>query len=94
MEATHIMSCLNGCSAQQSKSMGETQMPNQTYQKLVRDRIPEIIRADGKICITEVLSETCYLEMLDSQLEQVRQEKAARRGSFDEKILLKEVRER
>lgn len=106
-------------------------MPNQTYQKLVRDRIPEIIREDGKICITEVLSETCYLEMLDSklaeelteyqesksleeladllevmravvrargwtweQLEQVRQEKAARRGSFDEKILLKEVRER
>ena len=131
MEVTHIMSCLNGCSAQQSKSMGETQMPNQTYQKLVRDRIPEIIRADGKICITEVLAETCYLEMLDSklaeelteyqesksleeladllevmravvrargwtweQLEQVRQEKAARRGSFDEKILLKEVRER
>ena len=28
------------------------------------------------------------------QLEQVRQEKAARRGGFDEKILLKEVRER
>ena len=43
-------------------------MPNQTYQKLVRDRIPEIIREDGKICITQVLSETCYLEMLDSKL--------------------------
>lgn len=103
----------------------------QTYQKLVRDRIPEIIQADGKTCITEILSEVCYLEMLDAklteelteyqesksleeladllevmrevvkargwtweQLEQVRQEKAARRGGFEKKILLKEVIER
>ena len=113
------------------KYMGETQMANQIYQKLVRDRIPEIIRSDGKICITEVLSETRYLEMLDAklteelaeyqesksleeladllevmrgvvkargwtweQLEQVRQEKAAQRGGFEKKILLKEVIER
>ena len=101
------------------------------YSKLVRDRIPEIIRADGKICTTEVLSDDRYLVMLDAklaeelaeyqkdksleeladllevmqavvrargwtweQLEQVQQEKAARRGGFEKKILLKEVKER
>ena len=103
-------------------------MNNIFYNKLVRDRIPEIIEADGKTCITEILSDTQYLEMLDTklneelaeyqesksleeladllevmqavveargwsweQLEQVRQEKAAQRGGFARKILLKEV---
>lgn len=40
----------------------------QTYQKLVRDRIPEIIEADGKTCVTETLSDRRYLEMLDAKL--------------------------
>ena len=103
-------------------------MNNIFYNKLVRDRIPEIIEADGKTCITEILSDAQYLEMLDTklneelaeyqesksleeladllevmqavveargwsweQLEQVRQEKAAQRGGFARKILLKEV---
>ena len=106
-------------------------MMTKVYQKLVRDRIPEIIEADGKTCVTETLSDSRYLEMLDAklaeelaeyresksleeladllevmkavvqargwtwnQLEQVRQEKAARRGGFEKKILLKEVREK
>lgn len=101
------------------------------YQKLVRDRIPEIIKAYGKTCVTETLSDSRYLEMLDAklaeelaeyqesksleeladllevmravvqargwtweQLEQVRQEKAAQRGGFEKKILLKEVIEK
>ena len=101
------------------------------YNKLVRDRIPEIIESDGKTCITEILPDAQYLEMLDAklseelteyqegkspeeladlleviravvnargwsweQLEQVRQEKAARRGGFEKKILLKEVIEK
>ena len=103
-------------------------MGTKIYNKLVRDRIPEIIEADGKTCVTEILPDKQYLEMLDAklneelaeyqesksleeladlleviravvkargwtweQLEQVRQKKAAQRGSFEKKILLKEV---
>lgn len=105
-------------------------MPNKAYQKLVRDRIPEIIEAEGKTCVTEVLPDKQYLEMLDAklieelaeyqesksleeladllevmravvkargwtweQLEQIRVDKATKRGGFEKKILLKEVRE-
>lgn len=101
------------------------------YNKLVRDRIPEIIEESGKICVTELLSDEEYLCMIDAkldeelaeyhkdqnieeladlmeviyaaaiargytlnQLEQVRAEKAAKRGGFDKKILLKEVYEK
>ena len=101
------------------------------YNKLVRDRIPEIIEASGNTCITEILSDEDYLRMLDAkldeelaeyhadqnieeladlieviracavargytieELEQVRAEKAAKRGGFGKKILLKEVIER
>lgn len=98
------------------------------YNKLVRDRIPEIIEADGRICKTEILRDTEYLKMVDAkldeelaeyhkdqnieeladlmeviyaaanargytieQLEQVRAEKAEKRGGFQKKILLLEV---
>ena len=98
------------------------------YNKLVRDRIPEIIEASGKTCVTEVLSNKEYLKMIDAkldeelaeyhkdqnieeladlleviraaaiargysveELEKVRAEKAAKRGGFEKKILLKEV---
>ena len=101
------------------------------YNKLVRDRIPEIIEAAGKTCKTEILSDDKYLEMIDAkldeelaeyhkdqnieeladllevlhaaaeargytleELEQVRAEKAAKRGGFEKKILLKEVIEK
>ena len=106
-------------------------MQTKIYSKLVRDRIPEVIEIGGKTCITEILSDAQYLEMLDAklneelaeyqesksleeladllevmravvkarswtweQLEQVRQEKAAKRGGFEQKILLKEVIEK
>ena len=107
-------------------------MPNKaiTYNKLVRDLIPEIIVATGKTCSTEILSDSDYLRMLDAkldeelaeyhkdqnieeladlveviraaaiargytleELEQVRAEKAAKRGGFEKRILLKEVYE-
>ena len=98
------------------------------YNKLVRDRIPEIIEGSGKICVTEILSDKDYLRMLDAkldeemaeyhadqnieeladlmeviracavargysveELEQVRAEKAAKRGGFEKRIPLKEV---
>ena len=99
-----------------------------TYNKLVRDHIPEIIEASGKTCVTEILSDEDYLRMVDAkldeelaeyhkdqnieeladlmeviyaaaiargytleELEQVRAEKAEKRGGFAKKILLKEV---
>ena len=41
-----------------------------TYNKLVRDRIPEIIEAGGKQCRVEVLSEEDYLRMADAKLDE------------------------
>jgi predicted house-cleaning noncanonical NTP pyrophosphatase (MazG superfamily) len=41
-----------------------------TYNKLVRDRIPEIIAASGKQCITEILSDAAYLEKLNEKLRE------------------------
>lgn len=103
-------------------------MPIKAYHKLVRDRIPEIIEADGKICACETLSDEDYIHLLDQklneelaeyqesksieeladllevmqavvkvrgwtleELERVRADKAAKRGGFEKKILLKEV---
>lgn len=100
------------------------------YNKLVRDRIPEIIEASGKTCKIEILNDEEYLRMIDTkldeelaeyhkdqnieeladlmeviyaaatargytieQLEQVRTEKAEKRGGFQKKILLVEVAE-
>lgn len=99
-----------------------------SYNKLVRDRIPEIIEAGGKVPHTAILSDEEYLKMLDKKLleeaaeygesgtleeladvtevlysilsargyslndlERVRQQKAAERGGFEKKILLKDV---
>ncbi len=41
-----------------------------TYNKLVRDRIPEIIEAGGDTCVTEILSDEAYLRMLDVKLDE------------------------
>ncbi len=101
-----------------------------TYNKLVRDLIPEIIQSSGKTCSTEILSDEEYLKFVDAkldeelaeyhkdqnieeladllevihaatrargytleELEQVRAEKATKRGGFEKRILLKEVYE-
>ena len=40
------------------------------YSKLVRDRIPEIIKASGKNCVTELLSDDEYLRMIDAKLDE------------------------
>ena len=40
------------------------------YNKLVRDRIPEIIEASGKQCVCSTLSDTDYLTMLDQKLNE------------------------
>ena len=103
-------------------------MKHTQYNKLVRDRIPEIIESSGKTCKVEILSDEDYLSMIDAkldeelteyhkdqnieeladlmeviyaaaiargysieQLEQVRAQKAKKRGGFEKKILLKSV---
>ena len=40
------------------------------YNKLVRDRIPEIIESSGKTCTTEILSNEDYLRMLEKKLDE------------------------
>lgn len=40
------------------------------YNKLVRDKIPEIIEQEGKTCISEILSDAEFLTMIDKKLEE------------------------
>lgn len=40
------------------------------YNKLVRDKVPEIIEASGKTGETEILSDEEYLQMLDKKLDE------------------------
>ena len=98
------------------------------YNKLVRDKIPEIIEATGKTCHVQVLSKEEYLHMADAKLDEelaeyhmdgnveeladlmeviyacanargvsaealdaIRQEKAAKRGAFEKRLLLTAV---
>ena len=41
-----------------------------TYNKLVRDKIPEIIKKAGKKCNTKILDDKEYLEFLDQKLNE------------------------
>ena len=41
-----------------------------TYNKLVRDRIPEIIEAKGDKCKIDILSDEEYLKMIDAKLDE------------------------
>ncbi len=43
-------------------------MPRQVYNKLIRDRIPEIIRATGKTCATQVLGADDFEAALRAKL--------------------------
>ena len=45
-------------------------MAAKTYNKLVRNLIPEVIEASGNKCRTRVLSDEEYLEMLDAKLDE------------------------
>ena len=40
------------------------------YNKLVRDKIPEIIEEDGKKCVTHILSDEKYIEALETKLNE------------------------
>ena len=40
------------------------------YDKLIRDKIPEIIDQSGKKCIVEVMDNATYIEYLDQKLNE------------------------
>ncbi|MDO5152817.1 MAG: nucleoside triphosphate pyrophosphohydrolase [Eubacteriales bacterium] len=40
------------------------------YNKLVRDKIPEIVEASGNTCVTEILSYDAYIRALDNKLNE------------------------
>ena len=40
------------------------------YDKLIRDKIPEIIEQSGKKCIVEVMDDDTYIEYLDQKLNE------------------------
>lgn len=40
------------------------------YNKLVRDRIPQIISADGKSCKTHILTDEGYIDALETKLNE------------------------
>ena len=40
------------------------------YHKLVRDRIPDIIRGSGKTCVFRTLDDAEYLEKLEEKLQE------------------------
>lgn len=50
----------------EAKKAGE-KMESVKYNKLVRDKIPEIIEASGKTCVVEILSDVAYLRMVDAK---------------------------
>lgn len=45
-------------------------MKKNIYDKLVRDKIPEIVEKSGKQCEIEILSDEKYLEMIDKKLDE------------------------
>lgn len=45
-------------------------MATKTYNKLVRDLIPNIIEKSGNECRTKILSDDEYLKMLDAKLDE------------------------
>ena len=45
-------------------------MTKNSYHKLVRDLIPEIIESSGKTCVVTTLSDEEYLRMIDEKLNE------------------------
>lgn len=75
LETFWIKICIRYMTQQEGKDMifgmfhkGGTTM--RVYNKLVRDKIPEIIKADGKECKTRILSNDEYIAVLEAKLNE------------------------
>ena len=62
------------------------------YNKLVRDRISEIIETSGSTCVTEILSDEDYLRMLDAKLDEEMAEHHADRNIEELADLMEVIR--
>ena len=60
------------------------------YHKLIRDKIPEVIEASGKICRCEVMNDADYLAAIDEKLSEELSE-YRKDGSLEELADLLEV---
>lgn len=65
-------------------------MAAKVYNKLVRDRIPEIIEASGKTCACETLSDEQYIKELNEKLLEEVQE-YLESGTVEELVDISEV---
>jgi len=65
-------------------------MPTINYNKLVRDKIPEIIEDSGKTCKWEVLPDEEFIEMLNIKLHEEVNE-YLETGSVEELVDINEV---
>lgn len=65
-------------------------MAEKRYDKLIRDRIPEIIRVSGRQCVCRVMEQQEYLERLDQKLPEELNE-YLESGSLEELADLTEV---
>lgn len=61
------------------------------YNKLVRDKIPEICRANGQTPVTALLDADGGNGFTMEQLLDCKAAKKAKRGGFEKRIFLKEV---
>lgn len=68
----------------------EADMKIKTYNKLVRDKIPEIISKDGRFCSTRVLNEDEYLTSMNAKLQEELNEYLSS-GKIEELADLEEV---
>lgn len=60
------------------------------YNKLVRDKIPDIIKSDNKTCLTKVLDDEEYLSSLNTKLQEEMKE-YLQSGEVEELADLEEV---
>lgn len=57
------------------------------HNKLVRDKIPEIIEKSGKTAVIHILGDTDYIKALETKLN----EEAEERGGFQNRVYLEAV---
>ena len=71
------VSCADGAKLSRRVPLGNVSRMRVPYNKLVRDRIPEIIKADGRQPVTRILDQAGYQAALVAKLLEEAQEASA-----------------